>query len=118
MKRSDGQDNNTTGEQISAFRQKGFTLIELLVVVAVLGILAALLLPALGRSKEQAHRTVCGNNLKQLSTAWLLYAEEHNEQLVNNHGVPETLATRQTWANNVHDWESSDDNTNLNLLVR
>ena len=37
--------------------------------------------------------------------------------LVNNHGVPETLARRDTWANNVQDWESSDDNTNLVFLT-
>jgi len=96
---------------------EGFTLIELLVVIAIVAILAALLLPTLGKSKEQAHRTVCVGNLKQLSAAWLLYAEDNGDLLVNNHGVPETLARRQTWANNVHDWESSDDNTNITLLA-
>ena len=48
--------------------------------------------------------------------AWLLYADENAERLVNNHGVPETLALRQTWANNVQDWVDGDDNTNLTLL--
>jgi prepilin-type N-terminal cleavage/methylation domain-containing protein/prepilin-type processing-associated H-X9-DG protein len=95
---------------------RGFTLIELLVVIAVIAILAALLLPTLGRSKEQAQRTICAGNLKQLSVAWALYSEDHNDLLVNNHGVPEILARRQNWENNVQDWESSDDNTNLTLL--
>jgi prepilin-type processing-associated H-X9-DG protein len=46
-----------------------------------------------------------------------LYAGDNGDWLVNNHGVPETLAYRDTWANNVEDWESSDDNTNLVYLT-
>jgi prepilin-type N-terminal cleavage/methylation domain-containing protein/prepilin-type processing-associated H-X9-DG protein len=94
-----------------------FTLIELLVVIAIIAILAALLLPALSTSKEKAQSLTCGNNLKQLSLAWTLYADDNADLLVNNHGVPETLARRQTWANNVEDWEASDDNTNLVFLT-
>ncbi len=95
----------------------GFTLIELLVVIAILGILAALLLPALARSKSKAEAATCANNLKQLHLAWVLYAEDNADLLVNNHGVPETLARRQTWANNVEDWMADDDNTNLVFLT-
>src|SRR5512141_1993566 len=93
-----------------------FTLIELLVVIAIIAILAALLLPVLGKSKTKAESMTCANNQKQLLLAWQLYADDNNDLLVNNHGVPETLARRQTWANNVQDWEASDDNTNLFLL--
>src|SRR5437763_8111985 len=96
---------------------RGFTLVELLVVIAIIAVLAALLLPALSKPKDQAQRIACANNIKQLSVAWLLYADDNSDLLVNNHGVPETLARRQTWANNVEDWESSDDNTNLLLLT-
>lgn len=94
-----------------------FTLVELLVVIAILGLLAALLLPALSKSMSKSEGMACANNLHQLSVAWLLYAEDNGDVLVNNHGVPETLARRQTWANNVEDWLASDDNTNLVLLT-
>jgi prepilin-type N-terminal cleavage/methylation domain-containing protein/prepilin-type processing-associated H-X9-DG protein len=96
---------------------EAFTLIELLVTIAIIAILAALLLPALGKSKAQAEALTCAHNLQQLTLAWVLYAEDNGDLLVNNHGVPETLARRQTWANNVQDWESSDDNTNLVYLT-
>ena len=97
-------------------RERAFTLIELLVTIAIIAILAALLLPALTQSKGKAQAITCAGNIKQLSVAWLLYADENTDLLVNNHGVPETLARRQTWANNVEDWQASDDNTNLIFL--
>jgi len=103
--------------QKRARKRLAFTLLELLVVIAIIAILAALLLPTLTRTKAKAESMTCSNNLKQLSLAWVLYADDNNDLLVNNHGVPETLAKRQTWANNVEDWMASDDNTNLVFLT-
>jgi len=60
-----------------------FTLIELLVVIAVIAILMAILMPALQRAREQGQRAACLSNLKQLTLAWSMYADENDDRLVN-----------------------------------
>src|SRR5262245_47711125 len=61
-------------------KRTAFTLIELLVVVAVIAILAALLLPALSKSKERGRRTYCASSLRQIVLASLMYADDNEDR--------------------------------------
>jgi len=63
--------------------RKAFTLIELLVVIAVIAVLMAILMPALKRAKEGGKRAACLSNLKQLTLAWNMYADENDDKLLN-----------------------------------
>jgi prepilin-type N-terminal cleavage/methylation domain-containing protein len=74
---------------------KGFTLIELLVVIAIIALLAAMILPALGRAKSQAKLTVCLNNFRQIGAGFAMYAGDHDEKLPPSH-VP-TSAEYSKW---------------------
>ncbi len=60
-------------------RRAGFTLIELLVVIAIIGILASMLMPVFAQAREQARKTVCLSNMKQLGLALMMYTQDYDE---------------------------------------
>jgi prepilin-type N-terminal cleavage/methylation domain-containing protein/prepilin-type processing-associated H-X9-DG protein len=71
----------------NAGRASGFTLIELLVVIAIIAILAGMLLPVLGRAKEDSVRIKCVNNVKQLGLAMQMYGDDNAALLPMAHGT-------------------------------
>ena len=79
--------------------KRGFTLLELLVAIAILGILAALLFPALSSAKNRANRATCLNNLRQVALGVTLYADEHDNvlTLVSTNHAPNVWTDYKSW---------------------
>src|SRR3954447_4443959 len=81
-------------ERKSRLTNRAFTLIELLVVIAIIAILAAILFPVFAQAREKARQASCQSNLKQLGTAFMMYAQDYDE----------SYPCYSTWPNEAVHW--------------
>ena len=83
--------------------RSAFTLVELLVVIGIIAILIAILMPALGRARDQARGVACSSNLRQLIMACHMFAQDHKGHLPGNHvdaldgGAPNPDPEKRSW---------------------
>ncbi|HVV71279.1 MAG TPA: prepilin-type N-terminal cleavage/methylation domain-containing protein [Verrucomicrobiae bacterium] len=91
---------------------RGFTLIELLVVIAIIAILAAMLLPVLGRAKAKAAGVSCLNNGRQMMIAWRLYGEDNADK------VPAAYGNTPVWITGNLDFTSNPSNWNVDQDIK
>ena len=90
----------TTFPSPSRNAPKAFTLIELLVVIAIIAILAAILFPVFARARENARRTSCQSNLKQIGLGWIQYAQDYDEKIMRfstGSGTPSPATPTYYW---------------------
>lgn len=91
MPRRDSREDRIVSER------RGFSLVELLVVIAVVAILAALLLPVLGRAKDRSQTVSCANNARQLTCACHLYVTENSDKFCDTATVEGDNVRRRAW---------------------
>ena len=78
--------------------RRAFTLLELLIVIAILGVLMALLLPALGRARESARRAACLSNLRQVHQSFLLFAADYDGRVPIGYRIGRRQFNSMIWS--------------------
>jgi prepilin-type N-terminal cleavage/methylation domain-containing protein/prepilin-type processing-associated H-X9-DG protein len=107
--------------QISPLCQRGFTLIELLVVIAIIAILAALLLPALGRAKLKTQAVQCMNNSKQMMLVWRMYVDDNADRVPSAYGNPDVWipdSATMSWTGNPRTDGLNSANWDVNVMIK
>lgn len=97
-------------------RRRGFTLIELLVVIAIIAILAAMLLPALAKAKDNAKGIQCVNNMKQLQLCYHMYCMDNNDYLPPN--ATPVAAETNSWIQGNAQTDTTTANIQLGVLYQ
>jgi prepilin-type N-terminal cleavage/methylation domain-containing protein/prepilin-type processing-associated H-X9-DG protein len=93
---------------MSQSKQRGFTLIELLVVIAIIAILAAILFPVFARARENARRTSCQSNLKQIGLGLMQYTQDYDERFMRPlHYIGPSHAGNTNWGRTIQPYVKS-----------
>jgi prepilin-type N-terminal cleavage/methylation domain-containing protein/prepilin-type processing-associated H-X9-DG protein len=99
---------HTTKNFMHSFsKNKAFTLIELLVVIAIIAILAAILFPVFGRARENARRTSCSSNLKQIGMGIMQYTQDYDEGLPMKSGSGGRGSVPVAWLHSIQPYVKS-----------